>query len=228
MLHFFDINHTWFTVMGYPMSHIEFWGTIAGAIAVWLSSRANIWSWPLGLINVTLFFFIFFQIQLYPDMFLQVFFFVTNIIGWWNWTHPKPEEADRKHELKVSFTSTKWLLILLAVGSLGTYVIGNLAQNLHNWLPLIFSKPSAFPHLDSFVLSFSIIGTFMMIRKKIECWILWLAVDVVCTYIYFIKGVKFISIEYFVFCIIATLGYWFWYKEYKSYQDDNVSAAINK
>ncbi|UKJ08411.1 nicotinamide riboside transporter PnuC [Solitalea lacus] len=223
---FFSIDHIWFTILGYPMSHIEFWGTIAGALAVWLSSKANIWSWPLGLINVVLFFFIFYQIQLYPDMFLQVFFFITNVIGWWTWTHPKPEQSDHRHELKVSYTQAKLLLMLLGLGLGATYAIGHMAQNLHNWFPVIFKQPSAFPYLDSFVLSFSIIGTFMMIRKKIECWILWIAVDVICTYIYYIKGVKLISIEYFVFCIIAAFGYWYWNKEYKSYKGQ-ASAVIN-
>ncbi|MCO4293238.1 nicotinamide riboside transporter PnuC [Solitalea sp. MAHUQ-68] len=219
MIDFFSIKNIWFTVWGYPMSHIEFWGTIAGAIAVALSSKANVWSWPLGLINVILFFFVFYQVQLYPDMLLQVFFFVTNVIGWWHWTHPKPEQADKKNELKVSFTSAKWLLILSATGMAGTFVLGQMAQNLHTWLPGIFSQPSAFPYLDSFVLAFSVIGTFMMIEKKIECWLLWLGVDVLCTYIYYIKGVKLIAVEYFVFCIIAAFGYWYWVKEYRSYSN---------
>ncbi len=93
-MNFFDIDSIFFEMWGYPMSYLEFFGTIAGAVAVWLAARANIWSWPIGLINVTLFFFLFFQVQLYPDMFLQIFFFVTNVIGWWRWAHPKPFEED--------------------------------------------------------------------------------------------------------------------------------------
>ena len=64
------------------MSYLEFFGTVAGGIAVWLSARGNIWSWPIGIINVSLYFFLFFQVQLYPDMFLQSLFFVTNLMGW--------------------------------------------------------------------------------------------------------------------------------------------------
>ncbi|MEP7318597.1 MAG: nicotinamide mononucleotide transporter family protein [Panacibacter sp.] len=58
------------------MSYIEFFGVLSGLISVWLSARANIWSWPTGIVNIVLSFFLYFQIQLYPDMFLQVFFFI--------------------------------------------------------------------------------------------------------------------------------------------------------
>ena len=96
---FFDIENIFFTVAGYQMSYLEFFGTIAGAIAVWLSAKANIWSWSIGVINVVLFFFLFYQVQLYPDMFLQVFFLITNLLGWWRWANPMPGEENQKNEL---------------------------------------------------------------------------------------------------------------------------------
>ena len=58
---FFDIDSVFFKILGYEMSYLEFFGTIAGAVAVWLSARANIWSWPIGVVNVVLFFFLFFH-----------------------------------------------------------------------------------------------------------------------------------------------------------------------
>ncbi len=217
MQNFLDINTIFFELWGYQMSYLEFFGTIAGFIAVWLASKANIWSWPLGLINVTLFFFLFFQVQLYPDMFLQVFFFITNIMGWWRWTHPKPVEEDRKKELKISFMPTRQLMVLCIVGLVGTMVFGSMASRLHEWFPVVFSKPSAFPYLDSFVTVMSIITTFLMIQKKIECWILWIVIDVVATYMYFMKGIKFVGFEYLVFCFIAAFGLWNWIREYNGY-----------
>ncbi|MEQ8423962.1 MAG: nicotinamide riboside transporter PnuC [Cyclobacteriaceae bacterium] len=199
------------------MSFLEFFGTIAGGIAVWLAARANIWSWPLGLINVTLFFFLFFQVQLYPDMFLQLFFFVTNLMGWWRWANPKPEEEDKKRELRISFMKIRQLILFSSLGIAGTLVMGGLASSLHEWFPEVFSLPSAFPYLDSFVTVMSIVATFLMINKKVECWILWILVDVVATGLYFAKGIKFVGIEYFAFCLIAAFGLWKWIREYKSY-----------
>ena len=217
-MNFFDINNIFFEALGYPMSYLEFFGTIAGAIAVWLSAKANVWSWPVGVINVTLYFFLFYQVQLYPDMFLQVFFFVTNLMGWWRWTHPKPQEEDRKHELRVSWMPKKQFIMLSIVGITGTLLLGTFAKNLHELFPVIFSKPSAFPYLDSFVTVLSIITTFLMIQKKIECWIIWIIIDAIATYMYYVKGIKFVSLEYLVFCFMAAFGLWSWSKEHRSYK----------
>ncbi len=214
---FFDINKIFFELWGYRISYLEFFGTVAGFVAVWLASRANIWSWPLGLINVTLFFFLFYQVQLYPDMFLQVFFFITNLMGWWRWTHPKPFEEDRKKELKVSYMPVRNLVVFSLLGLAGTFLSGTMASRIHDWFPSIFPLPSAFPYADSFVLIMSIVATFLMIQKKIESWVIWIVVDVVATIMYFMKGIKFVGIEYLIFCFIAAYGLWNWIREYRSY-----------
>ncbi|HTF22136.1 MAG TPA: nicotinamide riboside transporter PnuC [Chryseolinea sp.] len=210
---FFDIKYIFFTVLGYEMSYLEFFATIAGGIAVWLSARSNIWSWPIGIVNVVLAFFVFYQVQLYPDMFLQVFFFVTNILGWWRWANPKPGEANRRNELKASFMGWKRFSTLSTIGIVGTYVLGTFAENLHEWLPNIFSVPSAYPYADSFVTVMSIVTTFYMIEKKIESWIIWIIVDALATYLYFSKGIKFFALEYMVFCFVASYGLWNWIRE---------------
>jgi nicotinamide mononucleotide transporter len=215
---FFDIDYIFFEVLGYPMSYLEFFGTLAGALAIGLSAKANVWSWPIGIINVVLFFFLFYQVQLYPDMFLQVFFFVTNLIGWWRWTHPKKYEEDRNHELRVSYLKPKRFILITALGVGGTLVFGSFAERIHEIFPVLFTRPSAFPYLDSFVTVMSIITTFLMIHKKIESWIFWIVIDVIATYMYFVKGIKFVGLEYLAFCFIAAYGLWNWIREYRSYQ----------
>lgn len=215
---FFDIDNIFFEALGYAMSYLEFFSVIAGLIAVVLSAKANIWSWPVGIINVSLSFFFYFQIQLYPDMFLQIFFFVTNLMGWWRWTHPKTGEEDMKSELKVSFMAGKQFIILFFTGIAGTIAIAAMASHLHEWLPALFSLPSSFPFADSFILVMSIMATFLMIQKKIECWIIWVVIDVAATVLYFVKGAKFFSFEYLVFTLIAAFALWNWVREYRSYK----------
>jgi nicotinamide mononucleotide transporter len=221
-VNFLDIDKIFFHAWGYPVSFLEFFGLISGIIAVALSSLANVWSWPIGIINVTLSFFLFYQVQLYPDMFLQVFFFVTNVIGWWRWTHPKKFEEDRKHELKVSSCSPRDLIVILGVGSTGTIAMGLFAKNLHELLPFLFTQPSAFPFVDSFITVMSIVATYYMIQKKIESWLIWLVIDIIATYLYFIRDIKLYSLLYFLFCLIAMFGFWNWIRERKSY---NQSVA---
>ena len=217
-MNFFDINHIFFKVLDYPMSYLEFFGVLSGLLAVWLSAKANLWSWPVGIINVILSFFLYYQIQLYPDMFLQVFFFATNVIGWWRWANPKKGEEDYKQELRVSYMRWKQFLFIFLVSIIGTIILGSLASHLHEWFPRVFPKPSAFPYVDSFITVMSIVTTFFMIQKKIESWIIWILVDIIAAYLYFLKGVKFYSVEYFVFTLLATFGLWHWIREYNNYK----------
>ncbi len=215
---FFDIHHIFFTAFGYPMSYLEFFGVVFGLIAVALSAKANIWSWPIGVVNVVLAFFFYYQIQLYPDMLLQVFFGITNLIGWWRWANPKPGEEDRNKELKVSRMDFNRLVLIIFIGLVGTFLFGYLASNLHEWLPALFSLPSSFPYADSFILVMSIATTFLMIQKKIECWVLWIMIDIVATILYFVKGAKFYSMEYLLLTLLAAFGLWGWVKEMNAYK----------
>lgn len=222
MKDFFDIDSIFFTVLGYPMSYLEFVGTVVGAFATWWSAKANIWSWPAGLISVTTFFFMFYQIQLYPDMFLQIFFFVMNLVGWWQWTHPEIGEEDKKNQLRVSKLSGKQFGLIIIAGTVATAMFGTIAENLHEWFPIVFNKPSAFPYLDSFTSVMSIVATFLLIRKKVETWYVWLLVDAISAYMYFVKGLKVVGIEYAAYCVIAFVGAYHFTKEYRSYQHSAV------
>ncbi|AWV97802.1 nicotinamide riboside transporter PnuC [Arcticibacterium luteifluviistationis] len=219
MQNLLDVNNTLFTVLGYDMSLIELVATISGGIAVWLSTKENVWSWIIGLINVVLAFFMFFQIQLYPDMFLQIFFFITNIIGFWQWKFPKASEANAINQLKITKLSVRNFALLSALGVVGTLIMGTFSSNLHEIAPKVFSIPSAFPYMDSFTTVMSIVATFMLIRKKVEAWWIWLVVDIIATYMYYIKDVKLYSLLYFVFVIIAAFGAMEWTKRYLKQQE---------
>jgi nicotinamide mononucleotide transporter len=217
MINFFDIDNIFFTALDYPMSYVEFFGTVAGGLAVWLAAKAHILNWLVGVVNVVLFFFLFYQVQLYPDMFLQVFYFVTNLMGWWRWKHPKSFEEDRRHELKVTRMSLRSVTYVFLITVSGTAVLGYFADNLHHLFSDFFSIRSAFPYADSFVTVLSVAATFLMIQKKVESWVCWILVDVVATYLYFQKGIKFVGLEYLVFCFLAIYGLWNWFQEFKRY-----------
>ena len=215
MIQFFDIKNIFFTFWGYPMSHLEFWATLTGGYAVWLSAKENVWSWIVGLVNVVLAAIMFYQIQLYPDMFLQGFFFITNIIGFWLWKFPKESEANQKQELKITRLTKKNALFLIVGGLITTALMGTFSKNLHEFFPKLFSLPSAFPYMDSFTTVMSIVATFMLMKKKVEAWWMWLAIDLISTYMYFVKDVKLYSVLYAVFCVIATFGAIAWIRKYR-------------
>lgn len=199
------------------MSYIEFFGVLTGLAATWLSAKAKIMSWPVGVVNVILSFWLYYQIHLYPDMLLQIFFFFTNLLGWWRWANPKAFEADAKKELRVSYMKRNQLLLTIGIALAGTFLLGNFASRLHHWFPKIFSAPSAFPFVDSFIMVMSILATFYMIQKKIECWIIWILVDIVAASLYYVKGIKLYSLQYAVFIGVVIFGLLHWMKKYRSY-----------
>ncbi len=66
---------------------LEIFGVIFGVAGVWLTVRQNIWCWPVGLVNIILYLYIFFQVRLYADMGLQAFYIALSLYGWWHWLH---------------------------------------------------------------------------------------------------------------------------------------------
>ena len=201
----FSIQNTFITVYGYPLSYIEFLGTLTGLISVWLATKSNIWTWPVGLLNVTCFFLIFFEVRLYSDMFLQVYFFVTSIYGWIVW-HNKTENG----EVKILSNSRRIVFSIIII--LSTVVVGFAVKNIHLIFPQVFNKPASYPFVDTFVAVISIIANLLLAQRKLENWILWILADIISVVLYTKKMVMFISIEYFVFVCLATAGLIMWIK----------------
>jgi nicotinamide mononucleotide transporter len=173
----FSIQDTMVAIFGYSLSYVEFVGTITGLLSVWLATRSNIFTWPTGLLNVTCFFLIFFEVRLYADMFLQVYFFVTSIYGWMVW-HNKPAHS------AIDILSYNNRIKLLATVVLSTLTIGLIVKNIHLLLPHVFSKPASYPFLDTFVAVLSVVATILLAQKKIENWCLWIIVDVISVALY--------------------------------------------
>ena len=206
-----SVETVFFTVMGYPMSYIEFFGTILNVVSVWLTARNKVASWPVGLVAVVLFFLLFHEIRLYSDMVEQAYFFVTGIFGWWAWTHPKrAEDTDAKKELVISRGTARELTIAGAATVFGTLALGAFMARAHIFLPAVFSAPADFPYTDAFTTVMSFVATVLMIRKKVECWYLWILVDVIGIWLYYVKGVRFIALEYVLFLILASWGLFKW------------------
>ncbi|WP_426669407.1 nicotinamide riboside transporter PnuC [Mucilaginibacter sp. McL0603] len=205
-MHFFEITQTAFTIIGYPISYIELIGTVFGLISVYFASKANILTWSTGIVNEIFLFLLFFQVHLYADMFLQVYFFVVTIYGWYNWNTIRVEN-------KIAVVNVKARRLTAAVIIVGSIVIGFLIKNIHTYLPNYFKIAAAYPFTDSFVMVLSIVATVLLAKKKIENWHLWILVDAVCVILYFKKGVYFLSLEYLIFLGLASYGLYNWKKQ---------------
>ncbi|UII31064.1 nicotinamide riboside transporter PnuC [Fulvivirga ulvae] len=200
---FFDINNIAFEVLGYPLSYIELAGTLFGFISVVLAAKPSVLTWPTGIVNEAAFFILFYQVQLYSDMYLQFFFFGVTVYGWYYW-------KKQDNEASVKKLTNRWRLIYLTVLMAGSVLSGLLMTQIHLLFPLVFTKPASYPFADAFTTTASILATILLSRKRIETWILWILVDMVSVTLYFLKGIHLVAIEYVVFLVICMIGYFNW------------------
>jgi nicotinamide mononucleotide transporter len=96
ILEFLNVNNTFFTIFNYPMSYVEFFGTILNILTVWLLVKKNIWNWPVGIVAVVLFASLFYQLNLYADLLEQGYYFITGFVGWYLWQKPRNQKLTKR------------------------------------------------------------------------------------------------------------------------------------
>lgn len=102
------------------------------------------------------------------------------------------------------------LAVAGAVTLFGSLALGAFMARAHLFLPAVFAAPADYPYLDAFTTVLSFVATVLMIRRKVECWYLWILVDVIGIWLYYVKGVRFIALEYVLFLILASGGLYKW------------------
>ncbi|AHJ74691.1 nicotinamide riboside transporter PnuC [Kosakonia sacchari] len=207
---------------GYDLSWIEATGTLAGLLCIWLASLEKISNYAFGLINVTLFAIIFFQIQLYASLLLQLFFFAANIYGWYAWSR---QTSQNEAELHIRWLplpkAMSWLAVCVVAIGLMTFFIDPVfafltkiavavmqALGLNVVMPQL--QPDAFPFWDSSMMVLSIVAMILMTRKYVENWLLWVVINVISVAIFALQGVWAMSLEYLILTFIALNGSRMW------------------
>lgn len=207
---------------GYDLPWIEAVGTVAGLLCIWLASLEKISNYAFGLINVTLFAIIFFQIQLYASLLLQLFFFVANVYGWYAWSRQSSEnEAVLQIRWLPRPKALAWLAAcVIAIGLMTrfinpvfgalTCVAVNLMQALGLNVAMPQLQPDAFPFWDSCMMVLSIAAMILMTRKYVENWLLWVVINVISVAIFAQQGVYAMALEYVLLTFIALNGCRVW------------------
>lgn len=202
-----DINNVMFTVWDYPMSYVEFFGTVLNIWCVYLASRAKLLNWPVGIAASLLYVVLFYQIRLYSDMGEQIYFILIGFYGWWMWRRLGGRGAQAP---RIGRNGNIDNLVYMVAIAAGTVLLMRFMQNIHLYLPALFSEPASYPFWDAFTTVMSFAATILMARGKVECWYLWILVDVIGVWLYFTKGVRFIALEYVIFLALATRGLFDW------------------
>jgi nicotinamide mononucleotide transporter len=183
------------------MSPWEILGTVLGVIGVGLMIRQSVWGWPVGLVQVAVYAWVFFGAKLYSDVILQGFFFVIQAYGWWHWLHGDPRHKSRHAALAVTRLGSGARVAWVGVGLLASLLWGEVMRR---------TTDAALPHWDAFILVFSLIAQWLQAQKRIENWAGWMVVNVVAIGVYWAKDLRLTSALYVVFFGMAVMGHVAW------------------
>lgn len=177
---------------------IEITGTVLSLIYLYLSIKQKVSLWIFGFLASALYVVVFFESKLYADMSLQFYYLIVSVYGWINW-----KRAKEAKELQATVTTKKmWLQLLIA-----TVVI-----YFVYYIVLLYFTDSTIPKSDSLVGALSVIATWMLARKLIENWLVWIVVDAICVGLYVYKGLYPTVGLFVVYTVMAVLGYFQWRK----------------
>ncbi len=188
-------------------NYIEVLGAVLGLVYIFLSIRQNIFTWPVGLLTSALYIYVFFKTKFYADMALQVYYVGVSIYGWYYWMKGNP---GKENKLPVVHTPRKFRIPLMIISMVFFLFIAWILKNFTD---------SPIPFWDAFTTAFSLTATWMLARKYLETWLIWIVVDIVSTILYAVKDLWATVILFTVYTGMAAVGYFQWRK---------VAVSINR
>jgi nicotinamide mononucleotide transporter len=187
----------WLSFQPYALETVA---VLWGILTVWLTVKQNNWCWPIGSASNALFAVIFFREKLYADMVLQLIYIGLNAYGWYEWRFG----GQNKASLPVAFTPARARLTLAALAVAGTAAVT---------LYLARYTDASLPFWDATTTVLSLVAQFMLARKWIENWWVWITVNVLYIGLYATKGLYLTSAQQLVFITLSVMGYLGWRKE---------------
>ena len=205
---------------------LEFIAAFLGILSVFYAKKEDLKVYPTGIISTGLYIFLLFRWQLFGDLIINIYYTMMSIYGWYMWTRISNSSSDGKLSVsKLSMRDYVVSILIFAFSSAFVLLVYlffdvisidmNFTQTLHYiWVNFTSGSVSEFrkitPYLDTFTTGAAFAAMWMMANKKLESWVLWIAVNIVSIPLYFIKGFGFTGVQYFVFLVLAFLGYSAW------------------
>ncbi|MGZ8379100.1 MAG: nicotinamide riboside transporter PnuC [Gemmatirosa sp.] len=187
------------------MSRLEILAAVVGAISVYLSGRQRLLAWPTAIVNVLLYAVVFHRAKLYADMGLQVVYAILSCYGWYEWKYG----GARRTPLPVTRAPARLWPLLLTLAALLTLLVGG---GLARW------TDASIPYVDSALTAVSLVAQWMMTRKLLENWLVWIAVDVVYVPVFISRGLHVTAALYAVFLGLAIAGWIAWRRDWRTRQ----------
>lgn len=189
---------------------IELVAAVLSLLYLYLEVKENAWLWLVGIISSALYSYVYFASSFYADFGLMVYYVVVSIFGWIHW-HRGGVISDNTNlpiqrlTLKLGFVLLIWLI----------FIYGLLLLTLLYLPGYIGLSSSSFPYVDSLTVAASILGTWMLTRKILEQWLVWIVVNIICVFMYWMKDLNFTTILFIIYSIGSVVGYIKWTKNYQ-------------
>ena len=176
--------------------NLESIAVLFSIVYVILVARENIWCWVAAMVSVSLYIFICFEAKLYAETGLQIFYLIMAVVGYFLW-----KENPNKQQLDIKELSIYNHVLILFIGIILSLILG--------YVLTIYTQ-AKLPLLDSFTTVFSIVATFMVIKKILENWLYFIAIDLISIYLYNSRDLQQTAILFMLYTIIAFIGYYNW------------------
>lgn len=180
-----------------PLRIIEILGVLTGLVCVWLYIREKVLAWPITIISASLFIILFLDARLYANVGLQVFFIVLAVYGWHQWQRGGTEKAGVSVSRISGIVAVLLLLLTAAASAVLALVLGSVTN-------------AAEPLWDSLATAMSLAAQWMLARKILENWLVWIAADIIFVAVYVQSALYVTAGLYVVYLVMATTGFLTW------------------
>lgn len=185
------------------MTWVEILGFVTGAASVILAVRESAWNWLIGIANNVFFFVLFWKSKLYADALLQVVYAVISVYGWWQWVRGGIGNS----ALPISATRKKTAFVLFVITVVSTAIM--------TYVLSAFTD-SKVPFWDGLTTALSLTAQFMLSRKLLENWFVWMTADIIYVLLYCYKALYLTGILYAGFFLLCVAGYRGWHTTFRS------------
>jgi nicotinamide mononucleotide transporter len=187
----------------YPTYEIvlEVTAILFGLVSVWCAKKDNIWVFPTGIINTAIYVYLLWKWSLLGDMMINFYYVIMSIYGWYHWTRKKDNVVENPiSRMTLSEKKLSGVIFVLTIGFV--VAVYTFFDKFTHWTS----------YVDTLVTGIFFVAMWLMARRKLENWILWIVGDIISIPMYYVKGYSFTSIQYLIFTIIAVFGYLEWRK----------------
>ncbi len=182
---------------------LEYIAVLSGILCVWLQTREDIRAWPLGILSVSIYVWIFYQARLYSDALLHFIYIVLNAYGWWYWSQRR---RDTHSEVPIRrFKPWLWVAVLA-----GVLVVSALWGHF-----MALNTQASFPYADAYTTVMSLTAQYFLAKKYLENWLLWISVNLVAIPVYVLKQLYPTAGLFAIYLALCILGWLEWSRQYR-------------